>query len=129
MRAMKRAAVITVIFAVLLAFAACGGPAETTKSEGDYSWGGTSFSVTKITSSDRDDGTYIFVSLKMYDNGMPSNTFTQAVNDGKMLFDGQMPEDEYQYKVNGSGNLSAVQITFILDSGYELNESDLVIKE
>ena len=129
MRTMKRAAVITIIFAVLFAFAACGGPAETTKAEGEYTWGGTSFSVKKITSSDKDDGTYVFVNLEMESKGMPTNTFTQNVNNGKMLFNGQKPEDQYQYKINGSGNITSVQVTFILDSGYELNESDLIITE
>ena len=128
MRTIKRFAAVTLIFAIVLSFTACG-PDDSKNAKTEYTWDSYTFTVHSITEKDMGDSKIVTVKLVIQDKGMPVDFFESQLNDGKMLFNGKEPEVQYQYRANGSGNLIVVEVNYIVASSYVLNESDLVIKE
>ena len=130
MRTMKRTAIIVLVLAVVFTFAACGGDAaENSKSPDTYTWNNVDFTVKSVKLTNSDGGKAVMVELDFGDKGMAQNVFVNNVNKGMLLFAGEKPEESYQYRIMGNGNLAGVNVFFNVADDYELDRNDLVITD
>ncbi len=131
MQTMKRSLALVIITALVFTLVSCGGTGtkETTRKAGEYSWGNVTFSVKKVNEEKSGDSRQVYVELDFGDQGISKMAFESAVTGGKILFKDQKPNDQYQYRMTGSGNIVGAGLYFPVDADYEFDRNDLVITE
>ncbi len=139
---MKKIVCMLLTAALVFALIACSGGSSAEK---QYKWGEASFEVKEVTDDEAVvgdgakgmSGKCVAVVLDLGDDTLSQSVFEANVAKGMLTLAGQKPEN-YTYHMSNmvmeSGGFVAqltgeMKVFFDMDSGYEVNESDLEIKE
>lgn len=139
---MKKIVCMLLAAALIFTLIACSGGSSAEK---QYKWGEASFKVKEVTDDEAVvgdgakgmSGKCVAVVLDFGDDTLSQSVFEANVAKGMLTLAGQKPKN-YTYHMSNmvmeSGGFVAqltgeMKVFFDMDSGYEVNESDLEIKE
>ena len=140
---MKKFVCVLLASALVFVLAACSGGSSSADKE--YKWGEASFKVKEVTDDEtvvgdggkEMSGKCVAVVLDFGDDTLSQTVFETNVAKGMLTLAGQKPKN-YNYHMSNmvmeSGGFVAqltgeMKVFFDMDSGYEVNKSDLEIKE
>ena len=137
---MKKFLLSFILVLIMIMTVACGEAGSSQKAK-SYTWNGVSFTVKSITAGAQTDdgaGKQITVTIDFGKGEMSQKVFESNVTKGMFTLNGVKPEGQYLYHIGKSvfgangfeGTITGEAVMyFSMDADYELNESDLVIKE
>ena len=120
-KTLKQIVVITLLFSILFTLASCGGEKQ------KHTWGSHQFTAEYQKKRDNYEYTGVDITLKFGNEGISKDVLDAYLGDAKITLAGKEPTSSYLYTKTNDGKMKTVQISFIMEKGYEYKDTDLVV--